>query len=186
MPSVFGNVIAVRSLCPELRKTMHSSLSLTPDDDLEEFIRQVAHLQGHGVSPRQNATSADQNWSFGQALFFSSTLITTIGYGHITPLTQAGKLFCMLYAIVGIPLTLVLLSAAVERLLVPAGWLLAVLQSRFGHLYRPLNIRLCHLALIGKRAAPWALAALLWACRRRGMAAETAVNVVGLGVTWNV
>lgn len=157
-----------------------------PDEDLEEFIHQVTHLHGHGVSPRQNATTDDLNWSFGQALFFSSTLITTIGYGHITPLTQAGKLFCILYAIVGIPLTLVLLSAAVERLLVPAGWLLSFMHARFGHLYRPLNIRLCHLTIIGKRVAPWAIAALVWACRRPGMVADTALNVVGLSVTMNV
>lgn len=48
------------------------------DSDIEEFILQVTKLQGHGVSPLHNATS-ELNWSFGQALFFSSTVITTIG-----------------------------------------------------------------------------------------------------------
>lgn len=50
----------------------------------------------------------------------------------------------------GIPLTLVLLSALVERLLVPTIWFLQFLNSRLGHLYQPLNIRLLHLSVIGK------------------------------------
>lgn len=76
-------------------------------------------------------------------------LIKTIGYGHVTPLTQSGKLFCILYATVGIPLTLVLLSAIVERLLIPAAWLLGKLNSRMGHIYQPFSIRLILLAIIG-------------------------------------
>lgn len=52
--------------------------SCISDADIEEFIEQVTKLQGHGVSPLHNATS-ELNWSFGQALFFSSTVITTIG-----------------------------------------------------------------------------------------------------------
>lgn len=72
------------------------------------------------------------------------------GYGHVTPLTKPGKLFCMGYALVGIPLTLVLLSALVERLLGPATALLRSLNSALGHLFRPFSIRLLHLAIIGK------------------------------------
>jgi hypothetical protein len=77
-------------------------------------------------------------------------VVTTIGYGHVTPLSRSGKIFCMLYAMVGIPLTLVLLSALVERLLVPTIWLLQWLNSRLGHLYQPFNIRLLHLFIIGR------------------------------------
>ena len=42
-----------------------------------------------------------------------------VGYGHINPKTAGGKLFCILYCIVGIPFTLVFLSAIVQRLLSP-------------------------------------------------------------------
>ncbi|XP_046674308.1 potassium channel subfamily K member 6 [Homalodisca vitripennis] len=44
-------------------------------------------------------------WSYLQAIFFASTVLTTIGYGNITPYTVEGRLFCIMFALVGIPLT---------------------------------------------------------------------------------
>lgn len=44
-------------------------------------------------------------------IFFLST-----GYGHSTPVTVWGKAFCMLYAMVGIPLGLVMFQSIGERL----------------------------------------------------------------------
>ncbi|CAB0005864.1 unnamed protein product [Nesidiocoris tenuis] len=70
------------------------------------------------------------------------------GYGHVTPLSKGGKVFCMIYAMFGIPLTLVLLSALVERLMIPSTVFLQFLNSRLGHLYQPFNIRVLHLAII--------------------------------------
>ncbi|GLH12847.1 Potassium channel subfamily K member 1-like protein, partial [Gryllus bimaculatus] len=99
------------------------------DEDLEELLQEAVRASNRGVSAARNA-SGEPNWSFGQALFFSSTVVTTIGYGHVTPLSRAGKLFCMAYAVLGIPLTL-------------------SLNARLGHLYPPFNIRLLHLGLVG-------------------------------------
>ncbi|KRX87662.1 Actin-related protein 3, partial [Trichinella pseudospiralis] len=49
----------------------------------------------------------DQEWNFAAALFFVLTTLTTIGYGDVTPLTKEGRIFCICYCIVGIPLFLV-------------------------------------------------------------------------------
>ncbi|KAI3415866.1 hypothetical protein GPALN_005436 [Globodera pallida] len=49
-------------------------------------------------------------WSFGASVFFSWTAITTIGYGHIVPLTIQGRISCLLYALFGIPLILVTIA----------------------------------------------------------------------------
>ncbi|XP_039288120.1 potassium channel subfamily K member 1 isoform X1 [Nilaparvata lugens] len=117
------------------------------DEDLESLIVEVVTASNRGVSAMGNVTS-EPNWSFGQSLFFSSTVVTTIGYGHVTPLSKGGKIFCMIYAMLGIPLTLVLLTALVERLMVPTTLFLQFLNSRLGHLYPPFNIRLLHLSLI--------------------------------------
>lgn len=79
---------------------------------------------------------------------FYATLYSFTGYGQVTPLSEAGKIFCLVYATIGIPLTLVLLSAVVERLMTPSNLLLGKLNSKLGHLYQPFNIRILHLMII--------------------------------------
>lgn len=50
-----------------------------------------------------NFPSSTEKWSFLQSVFFSSTIITTIGYGNIVPVTKEGRVFCIFFAMVGIP-----------------------------------------------------------------------------------
>lgn len=83
---------------------------------MEAFISRIIKANNRGISAITNLT-VEPNWSFGQAVFFSGTVLTTIGYGHVSPLSSGGKIFCIFYAIFGIPITLVLISACVERLL---------------------------------------------------------------------
>ena len=51
---------------------------LLSDAELEEFIAHVIHANNRGVSAARNVTS-DPNWTFGPALFFAGTILTTIG-----------------------------------------------------------------------------------------------------------
>lgn len=37
-------------------------------------------------------------------------IIDTTGYGHIVPFTKAGRAFCMLFALIGIPFTLTVIA----------------------------------------------------------------------------
>ncbi|KAK9507158.1 hypothetical protein O3M35_007070 [Rhynocoris fuscipes] len=58
---------------------------------------------------------AGRQWKFAGAFYYATTVLTTIGYGHSTPNTIGGKLFTMCYAIVGIPLGLVMFQSIGER-----------------------------------------------------------------------
>jgi ABC-type polysaccharide/polyol phosphate export permease len=59
---------------------------------------------------------AGPQWKFAGAFYFATVVMAMIGYGHSTPSTMAGKAFCMLYAISGIPLGMVMFQSIGERL----------------------------------------------------------------------
>ncbi|KAL7645594.1 UNVERIFIED_CONTAM: hypothetical protein RMT77_003980 [Armadillidium vulgare] len=62
------------------------------------------------LSTEVTITSYNYPWGYIDALYFSMTVVTTIGYGHISPSTTCGRLACIIYATIGIPFTMVLLT----------------------------------------------------------------------------
>ncbi|CAJ0947085.1 unnamed protein product, partial [Mesorhabditis belari] len=49
-------------------------------------------------------------WTFPNSVFFATTVITTIGYGNLVPTTTIGRICCIFYALIGIPLLLVTIA----------------------------------------------------------------------------
>lgn len=141
-----------RTLVKELRKYREKFASYTrkclTEEELESFIYIIVKAANLGVSASKNVTISEPNWSFGQSLFFATTVLTTIGYGRVTPLSDAGKGFCIIYALIGIPLTLIMFTAMVERFMLPVTYILQFMLRKLGHLYRVFHIRLLHLLLI--------------------------------------
>lgn len=43
-----------------------------------------------------------EGWAYIDALYFSVVTLTTVGYGDLTPSTDAGKLFTVVYILVGL------------------------------------------------------------------------------------
>ncbi|XP_071995860.1 kinesin-like protein KIF6 isoform X2 [Engystomops pustulosus] len=62
-----------------------------------------------GLNPKGNATNPS-NWDFSNSFFFAGTVITTIGYGNLYPSTMGGQVFCVFYALFGIPLNVAFLN----------------------------------------------------------------------------
>ncbi|XP_036309294.1 potassium channel subfamily K member 1 [Pipistrellus kuhlii] len=84
------------------------------EPQLERFLGRVLEASNYGVSALGNA-SGRWNWDFTSALFFASTVLSTTGYGHTVPLSDGGKAFCIVYSVIGIPFTLLFLTAVVQR-----------------------------------------------------------------------
>ncbi|EDW72564.1 uncharacterized protein Dwil_GK20972 [Drosophila willistoni] len=51
-----------------------------------------------------------KSWNFVNCFIYCWTVITTIGYGHITPKTDLGRSLTVIYAIIGIPMFLIVLA----------------------------------------------------------------------------
>lgn len=99
----------------------HSCIDIKQLNDLVSYI---LHANNKGIYPSSFANfnqslnnPYDYKWKFGgETIFFTYTLLATIGYGHLAPYTKGGKVFCIFYIIIGVPLTLLLLSSITERI----------------------------------------------------------------------
>ncbi|XP_029448787.1 potassium channel subfamily K member 17 [Rhinatrema bivittatum] len=77
--------------------------------ELSAFIKEIIEAYKTGISLKGNGTALGK-WKFAGSFFFCVTAVTTIGYGNLSPSTTNGQIFCIFYALVGIPLNLFLLN----------------------------------------------------------------------------
>ncbi|KAJ0062846.1 hypothetical protein NL108_008130, partial [Boleophthalmus pectinirostris] len=73
-----------------------------------------------GVNPSGNSTNPS-NWDYSSSFFFAGTVVTTIGYGNLSPSTVCGQVFCVFYALFGIPLNLAFLKQLGKCLIIHLG-----------------------------------------------------------------
>ncbi|CAJ0564589.1 unnamed protein product, partial [Mesorhabditis spiculigera] len=106
---------------------------------------------------------AGYQWKFSGAFYFATTVITTIGYGHSTPMTTGGKTFCMFYALAGIPLGLVMFQSIGERMNTFAAQLLRFVRRISG---RKPEVTQMDLIFIASGWGTFLIAAGAWAFHR--------------------
>lgn len=58
-----------------------------------------------------------EGWRWVDALYFSVVTIATVGYGDLTPATDAGKLFTVFYILTGIGLFVAFAAAVAETMI---------------------------------------------------------------------
>ncbi|NXK77259.1 KCNK3 protein, partial [Amazona guildingii] len=90
---------------------------------------------------------AGVQWKFAGSFYFAITVITTIGYGHAAPSTDGGKVFCMVYALLGIPLTLVMFQSLGERINTFVKYLLHRIKKCLG--MRRVEVSMANMVTIG-------------------------------------
>ena len=56
-----------------------------------------------------------EDWSWIDSLYFCTVAVTTVGFGDLTPSTDASKLFTVLYVLSGISLIGTFLDARLQR-----------------------------------------------------------------------
>ncbi|KAJ8337652.1 hypothetical protein SKAU_G00366180 [Synaphobranchus kaupii] len=86
------------------------------ESHLDDLLKKTLFAEERGVAVVE-AESEEYSYDFSSSLFFITTFLTTIGYGSSMPISDDGKLFLVTYSLLGIPMTLLLLSCVIHLLL---------------------------------------------------------------------
>ncbi|XP_067681317.1 potassium channel subfamily K member 16-like isoform X1 [Haliotis asinina] len=83
--------------------------------ELSYFVGVVEGDLGAARAVVENRSISDK-WDYSGAMSFVATVVTTVGYGHLAPLTTSGRVVTVIYALIGIPLTLIMLKDIGDKL----------------------------------------------------------------------
>ncbi|KAF3693994.1 Potassium channel subfamily K member 10 [Channa argus] len=103
----------------DLLKTKQDFLdnnSCVTELDFHKLVKGVVSAVDAGLDVSSLHTNFTSRWDVASAFFFCGTIITTIGFGNLSPQTWYGQLFCVCYALVGIPMFGILLAGVGDHL----------------------------------------------------------------------
>lgn len=92
---------------------LKQKLNGSDDKVLETVLNHVINsefIEDLSFGDNANVTKCSK-WDYENSLFFAFTVVTTIGYGHQAPTTPQGRMLCLVYAIIGIPLNAILIGS---------------------------------------------------------------------------
>ncbi|KAF0044810.1 hypothetical protein F2P81_003968 [Scophthalmus maximus] len=99
------------------KKNLLTTYTCLNQDGLEAVAQVVQDVSKVGLSLKGNHTT-DGFWKFTSSAVFAATVVTTIGYGNMSPSSTAGQIFCVFFALFGIPLNMVVLNRVGKYMLV--------------------------------------------------------------------
>lgn len=101
------HVELLRSSCISRLWNVTDHLNVLEERKWKLDVRQVLldHQQAMALAIKggYDGRTNGERWTFPSALMFSLSVFTMIGFGHLVPRTQWGKIATMLYAVFGIP-----------------------------------------------------------------------------------
>ncbi|XP_029964314.1 potassium channel subfamily K member 4 [Salarias fasciatus] len=84
--------------------------------DFHTLVKGVFSAVEAGLDVSSLSANLTTRWDMASAIFFCGTIITTIGFGNLSPHTTYGQLFCVCYALVGIPMFGILLAGVGDHM----------------------------------------------------------------------
>lgn len=96
----------------QMRRTIRVLWSLLKDEETRGIAGVTAVVLLSGTLFYANV----EHFSYLDALYFSFTTLTTIGYGDIYSVTAVGKIFTMAYSVIGLGIMASFLAVVVKKL----------------------------------------------------------------------
>lgn len=102
-----NNIASQRQLYNSLIEFMDDHRCVSNESLNDFFVHVDQAIQTSVVSITRQSRIRDPStlWDIPTSFFFTSTIVTTVGYGNFAPVTDGGRIFCSFYAFIGIPLT---------------------------------------------------------------------------------
>lgn len=124
---------------PTVPRERLEEIALERVDNMSQVLFDAFDTHYVGLAQLKEGADLEQSsWSMTTAIFFTATLLTTIGYGNLVPVTPSGRMFCIFYALFGVPLILITVTDLGKFLSEHIVWL----YTRYTHAKRRFRDRL--------------------------------------------
>ncbi|XP_073342355.1 potassium channel subfamily K member 10 [Pagrus major] len=98
------------------KDTFLKNKSCVTELEFKNLVKGVVSAMDAGLDVNSLPANFTSRWDLVSAFFFCGTIITTIGFGNLSPRTWYGQLFCVCYALVGIPMFGILLAGVGDHM----------------------------------------------------------------------